>query len=87
MLKPGEAAVLFIRRSETSPDLYYVAVRRSEMSFFDEQNDFQIGPFQFPVTEWKDVSDYEAALMKGTEMLRAMGRKVAAEDAAPDPRG
>jgi hypothetical protein len=46
-------------------------VWRSETSLFDQgTNDFDIGPFQIPVTERKDVSDYEAALAGAIETLQ-----------------
>jgi len=61
-LKPGEAVVLFIRRSEKESDKYFVAVRRSEISSFDTLNDFIIGQFQIPVVEFKNSTNLESAL-------------------------
>jgi hypothetical protein len=73
MLKPGEAAVLFIRRSEQVPDKYYVAVRRSETSAFNQQtHDFEIGLHQIPVTEIKDTTDHRAAVDSAIERLKSI---------------
>ncbi len=41
-LRPGEAAVLIIRRSDTEPSSHFVAVRKSESSFDIGSNDFLI---------------------------------------------
>jgi hypothetical protein len=70
MLKPGEAAVLIVRRSDQDHDKYFLAVRRSETSFFDGRNDFEIGPFQIPVRELREHSDCQAALNQAVEVLK-----------------
>jgi hypothetical protein len=66
MLKLGETAVLFVRRDKEDPARYFVAVRRSETSRFEERtHDFDIGPLQIPVSEMKDttdVADIDAAI-------------------------
>ena len=72
MLKPGEAAVLIVRRSEQRPDKFFFAVRRSETSSFDERNDFQIGPFQFPVAELGSRDDFESAINEAVIALKGV---------------
>jgi hypothetical protein len=69
-LKPGETAVLIIRRSDTEPEKYFFAVRRSITSSFDDRNDFHIGPFQVPVNELMERTDFDAALDKAIDGLK-----------------
>jgi hypothetical protein len=61
-LDPGEAAVLFIRRSEMQPEHYFLAVRRSGKPSFDQQHDLQIGAFQILVAERRECSDLQSTL-------------------------
>jgi len=68
-LDPGEAAVLFIRRSEMQPKHYFVTVRRSEKSSFDQQHDLQIAAFQILVAERRECSDLESTLAEAISAL------------------
>jgi hypothetical protein len=45
-LRPGEAVVLIVRRSEAEPSSHFVAVRSSESSFDPGSNDFQLNNAQ-----------------------------------------
>lgn len=69
-LQPGEAAALIIRRSETDPTKYFLAVRRSiTSSFHPTTNDFQLGPCQVPHAELMERTDYQVALDEAFQRL------------------
>ncbi len=72
-LNPGEAAVLLIRRSESDPSKYFLAVRRSESKFDQGGNDFVFGPFQIAVAEFGEPDDFAAAFEKAAAAIRQFG--------------
>lgn len=72
-LNPGEAAVLLIRRSESDPSKYFLAVRRSESEFDPGTKDFIFGGFQVPVAAFGEPNDFAAAFEKATAAIRQFG--------------
>lgn len=61
-LQPGEAAVLIVRRSETEPRRYFIAIRKSSSSFDPATHDFQLHGLQEALLELGEPSDFERAL-------------------------
>ena len=74
ILKPGETAVLIVRRSGEEPEKYFVAVRTSMSSSFDKGHDFEIGSPQIAITELGERSDVDAALNEAITVLSALER-------------
>ena len=61
-LQPGEAVVLIVRRSETEPRRYFIAIRKSSSSFDPATLDFQLHGLQEALLELGEPSDFERAL-------------------------
>ena len=61
-LGPGEAVVLLIRRSESEPPRYFVAIRKSSSSFDPATHDFQLHGLQEALLELGEPTDLRRAL-------------------------
>ena len=68
-LRSGEAAVLFVRRSEGEPSNYFVAVRKSESSFDVGSNDFRLDCGQETLLEIPQGAELKAAIHKAFSKL------------------
>ena len=69
-LEPGEAVVLIIRRSETNPARYFVAVRQSTSSIDPQSNDFQLHGGQESVLELGNEPKFPVAMEKAIAAIR-----------------
>lgn len=69
-LKPGDAVVLIVRRSENAPFKYFVDARRSESSSFDPKHDFYIGTPQVHVSGDGNTDDPGSALAAAVAAIR-----------------
>jgi hypothetical protein len=69
-LRPGEAAVLIVRRSDTEPRRYFIAIRKSSSSFDPATHDFQLDGLQEALLELGEPSDFERALDTAFDEIR-----------------
>jgi hypothetical protein len=71
-LKPGDAVVLIVRRSEKEPFKYFVDARRSENSSFDPMHDFHMGTPQVHVSGDGDTTDPQSALDSSFRIIKSL---------------
>jgi uncharacterized beta-barrel protein YwiB (DUF1934 family) len=71
-LRPGEAAVLIVRRSETELSNHFVAVRQSESSFDIGLKDFQLHNAQKSLFEIPVGMKPETALEEAISILHSI---------------
>jgi hypothetical protein len=71
-LRPGEAAVLFIRRSEIEPSSHFVAVRKSESSFDIGSNDFLLHNAQESLFEIPDGMEPKTAMEEAISIMQSI---------------
>jgi hypothetical protein len=72
-LNPGEAAILLIRRSDTDPRKYFVAVRRAKSQFHQETNDYIFGPFHVAAGEFGNAENFGVALNRVVAIVKKFG--------------
>lgn len=70
-LRPGEAAVLIIRRSDTEPSNHFVAVRKSESSFDRGSNDFLLHNAQESLFEIPAGMDLKTAMEEAISVMHS----------------
>ena len=68
-LRPGEAAVLVIRRGEDAPFSHFVAVRKSESLFDVGSNDFRFDCGQETLFEMPQGAEPKAAVQEAISKL------------------
>lgn len=71
-LRPGEAAVLINRQSDTEPSSYFVAVRKSESSFDIGSKDFLLHPAQESLFEIPAGMEPETAIEEAISIMRSI---------------
>ena len=68
-LNPGEAIILFIRRSDRELVRYMVDIRKAETTF-DARNDLKVDQHQVEVSSVGEFDDLAVALSAGSERLK-----------------
>lgn len=71
-LRPGEAAVLIIRRSENDPSSHFVAVRKSESSFDPGSKDFLVHNAQESLFEIPARMEPKTAIEEAIFIIRSV---------------
>jgi hypothetical protein len=73
-LRPKEAIIIYLRRSETCPARYMAGIRKADTSFQPTHNDLQIGSFQEPIFELGEFGNLDEAINAASKKLQRCGR-------------